>query len=106
MVDLHVTNLEDELDDIVREGVLDKHFRIICHCEHQRLLLFLARTGCSGGLRFFCCCNTLLHDTTTVFEASNHLVLADHSIVDELPVHRLPALQDLLQYVAPIDVLG
>lgn len=48
----------------------------------------------------------LLHDATTMLVACNLRILRDHSVIDELTIDRFPRLQDLLQHVIAVNILG
>jgi len=38
--------------------------------------------------------------------ACNLRILRDHSVIDELTIDRFPRLQDLLQHVIAVNILG
>lgn len=48
----------------------------------------------------------LLHDAAAVLMTRNLRILCNHSVVDELPVDWLPRLEDLLQHMVAVDILG
>jgi len=81
---------------IVGEGVFDKDVCVACNTFHQFSLLLA--TGC---------CDTLLHNATTVLVAGNLHVLPDHRVVDKLSLGWVaPSLEDFLEHVVTVNVVG
>jgi hypothetical protein len=94
LVDLNALQLEYILHHVVPVRVLNESLCVLRYLKGKRQLLLGVRPVYA-----------FLHHTAAVLVARYLLALLDHGFIDELVEFGLPSLQDLLNYMVPINIL-